>query len=250
MGGPKEPDGMPFESTAVAFDELRLAPDGRMESLEPLFTIATRNTPEFLAISQDASMLAYSTNNSGFETISLATGTGRSWAPVDSGTVDPISLSWAGDRTLAFEWDAGDNPHPPGAGIRVLDVTAPGTLLQASRLIVGYSRYCAALGGCQDNPVLTPDGSKVMVTKAVAQGSLYTDSVVEYSTRTGQALANVAPPVTSGAPGALCVPLWTDPSGEQVMTWCQHGERYDRGHVSPDTVYLHMNGTDILPFTW
>jgi hypothetical protein len=250
MGGPKEPDGMPFESTAVAFDELRLAADGRMESLEPLFTIATRNTPEFLAISQDASMLAYSTNNSGFETISLATGTGRSWAPVDSGTVDPISLSWAGDRTLAFEWDAGDNPHPPGAGIRVLDVTAPGTLLQASRLIVGYSRYCAALGGCQDNPVLTPDGSKVMVTKAVAQGSLYTDSVVEYSTRTGQALANVAPPVTSGAPGALCVPLWTDPSGEQVMTWCQHGERYDRGHVSPDTVYLHMNGTDILPFTW
>jgi hypothetical protein len=195
-------------------------------------------------------MLAYSTNNSGFETVSLATGTGRSWAPVDSGTVGPDSLSWAGDRTLAFEWASGNNPHPPGIGIRVLDVTAPGTLLQASRLVTRYSRYCAAYGGCRDNPVITADGSKVMVTKAIQHGRCYTDSVMEYSTRTGQALANVAPPVSSGFPGTLCVPLWSNPSGEQVITSCGHPEKYDHGYVSPISLHMPMNGTDILPFAW
>ncbi len=34
------------------------------------------------------------------------------------------------------------------------------------------------------------------------------------------------------------------------MTWCQHGEWYDRGRVRPVTLHLHMNGTDILPFAW
>jgi hypothetical protein len=44
--------------------------------------------------------------------------------------------------------------------------------------------------------------------------------------------------------------VWTGPSGEQVMAWCQHGEKYDRGQVGPVTLYLHMNGTDILAFAW
>jgi hypothetical protein len=258
VGGQSQQPGMPpVNPTTVAFDELRLRPDGQLQSLRLLFTIQARNGMSGFAISQDASMLAYATNNSGFETVSLATGTGRSWAPVDSGTVGPDSLSWAGDRTLAFEWSSGDNPHPPGTGIRVLNVTALGTLLQASRLIVSYGRYCAAFGGCQDDPVITPDGSKVMVTKAVVQGGsagsqdgIYTDSVVEYSTRTGQALANVAPPLSTAFPGPLCVPLWTDPAGEQVVSWCQRGERYDQGRVSPVTLHLHMNGTDILGFAW
>ena len=195
-------------------------------------------------------MLAYPTNNSGLETVSLATGTGRSWPPVDAGTVGPLSLSWAGDRTLAFEWDSGNNRHPPGIGIRLLDVTARGTLLQASRLIVEYSRYCQAGGRCEDDPVLTPDGSTVMVSKGIVRGSVYTDSVVEYSTRTGQLLADVAPPVSSALPGTACLPLWTDPSGEQVITSCGHPEKYDRGHVEPITLYIPMNGTDVLWFGW
>ncbi len=78
----------------------------------------------------------------------------------------------------------------------------------------------------------------------------YPDGVVEYSTRTGQALANVAPSLTTAFPGPLCVPLWTDPSGQRVVTWCQHGQWYDRGRVSPVTLHRHMNGTDILPFAW
>jgi hypothetical protein len=39
-------------------------------------------------------------------------------------------------------------------------------------------------------------------------------------------------------PGPLCEPLWTDPSGEQVVSYCGYGdqghdETYDNGHVSP-----------------
>jgi len=262
MGG-QQPNGVgyPRNPTAVAFDELRLGADGHPESLRVLFTIPARDvgTGGFV-ISQDASMLAYTTNNSGLETVSLATGTGRSWPPVDAGGVGPISLSWAGDRTLAFDWTPGDNPHPPGIGVRVLDVTAPGTLLQASRLIVAYSRYCPGFGGCEDNPVITPDGSAVMVTRQVClrvcsgtaemSSGVFTDSVVEYSTRTGRVIADVAPPVTSLFPGVLCVPIWTDPSGEQVASSCGHTELYDRGRVRPITLHIPMYGTDIVAFAW
>jgi hypothetical protein len=242
--------GPPIGSTAVAFDELRLRPDGQPESLRLLFSIPTRDSLSF-AISQDASMLAYTTD-SGFETVSLAAGTGRSWSASHAGAVGGISLSWAGDRTLAFEWTPAENRNPPGIGIRVLDVTAPGTLLHASRLIVPYDRYCGAPAawGCIGDPVLTPDGSKVIVAKGEIGVSGYADSVVEYSTRTGRALANVAPPVSSPFPGTLCVPLWTNPSGEQVITSCGHPEKYDRGRVTSITLHPPMNGTDILAFAW
>jgi hypothetical protein len=260
IGGQQNGIGFPVNPTTLAFEELRLGSDGRPEPLRLLFTLPARDVnPGVFAISQDASMLAYTTSNSGFETVSLATGKGRGWPPVDSGTV-AFSLSWAGDRTLAFEWDGGNNPDPPGTGIRVLDVTAPGNLLRASRLIVGYSRYCAASGGCRNDPLITPDGSTVMVSKVTCRracaaaevnpSGVFTDSVVEYSIRTGQPTANVAPPVTSSFPGTLCVPVWTDPSGVQVVTSCGHPELYDRGHVSRITVYMPMNGTDILPFAW
>jgi hypothetical protein len=249
MGG-RTQDGIgpPIDSTVMAFDELRLRPDGQPQSLKLLFTIPVRGSVYF-SISQDASMLAYTTD-SGFETVSLAAGTGRSWSASHAGSAG--SMSWAGDWTLAFEWAPAENPHAPGLGIRVLDVTAPGTLLQASRLIVPYSRYCGTPGGwgCLGDPVLTPDGSKVMVPKGVLQGSIYTDSVVEYSTRTGQALANVALPVSSSFPGTLCVPVWTDPSGEQVVSSCGHPEKYDHGHVTPITAHWPMYGTDLQPFAW
>jgi hypothetical protein len=253
MGGPaQQPGGPPTGITAVAFDELRLRPDGQPASLRLLFTIPATGISGF-AVSQDASMLAYTTG-SGFEAVSLAAGTGRSWSASHAGAVGQFSLSWAGDRTVAFEWKPAENPHPPGIGIRMLDVTAPGTLLTASRLIVPYRRYCAAAAkggwGCIGDPVLTPDGSKVVVAKGTRQGSVYTDSVVEYSTRTGQALADVAPPVSSAFPGKVCVPLWTNPTGEQVVSYCGHPEEYDHGRVTPITLHQPMYGTDIVTFGW
>jgi prolyl-tRNA editing enzyme YbaK/EbsC (Cys-tRNA(Pro) deacylase) len=245
--------GPPRNSTTVAFDELRLGPAGRPVSLVSLLTVPARDAMSGFAISQDASMLAYAnTENSGFETVSLATGTRRSWAPVDAGTVAPFSLSWAGDRTLAFEWSTGNNPHPPGIGIRVLDVTARGNLLQASRLVIPYGQYCSATGACQDGQLITPDGSKVLLTRVVAAGQNYADTVVEYSARTGQPLADVMPTIRTPYAGPPCVPLWTDPSGEQVISFCGgHGERYDHGHLSRITLHPPMYGMNFgALFAW
>jgi hypothetical protein len=245
--------GPPMNPTGAAFDELRLGSDGRPISLVLLGTVPARDALSGFAISQDASMLAYANSrNSGFDTVSLATGKTRGWAPVDSGTVAPDSLSWAGDQALAFEWSTGDNPHPPGIGMRVLDVTAPGNLLKASRLVVQYSRYCGAFGACQDGQLLTPDGSKLLVTRTVATGQNFTDSVVEYSVRTGQRLAQVIPTLRNAYAGPPCVALWTNPSGEQVISFCgEHGELYDHGHLSRITLHPPMYGLNFATaFAW
>jgi prolyl-tRNA editing enzyme YbaK/EbsC (Cys-tRNA(Pro) deacylase) len=248
VGGQTQGRLPPVGATTVAFDELRLRPDGQLESLRLLFSIPMKDSLSF-AISQDASMLAYTTD-SGFETVSLAAGTGRSWSASHAGAV--ASLSWAGDRTLAFEWGPAENPHPAGIGIRVLDVATPGTLLQASRLIVPYGQYCAATGACQDGQLITPDGSKVLVTRVVAVGENYADSVVEYSARTGQRLADVMPTIRTPYTGPPCVPLWTNPSGEQVISFCGgHGEHYDHGHLSQVTLHPPMYGMNFgALFAW
>jgi hypothetical protein len=249
VGGDRSNTIAPVNPASAAFDEMRLRADGRLESLSVLGTVPARTALSGFAVSPDASMVAYSTGD-GFETVSMATGTGKRWPAVDAGGVAPLSLSWAGDRTVAFQWSAANNPHPPGIGIRVLNVVAPGNLLQASRLVVPYKTYCDAYGGCRDNPVITADGSKVLVTRAIQQGSRYTDSVAEYSVRTGKFLADVAPPVTTGFPGQLCVTLWSSPSGGRVVSFCGRYERYDHGHVTPITIHPPRYGTNLVAFAW
>ena len=166
--------------------------------------------------------------------------------------VSPYSLSWAGDQHLAFEWSAGNNLHPPGLGMRVLDVTAPGNLLKASRLVVAYTRYCAALGACQDFQLLTADGSKLLLTSVAGPSGNYTDSVLEYSVRTGQRLAQVIPTVHTPYAGPPCQALWSDPSGEQVISFCgEHGELYDHGHLGRITLHPPMYGLNFAAqFAW
>ena len=252
VGGQTPNSPMPVNASTAAFDELRLKADGELESLSVLGTVPARTALSGFAISQDASMLVYFTG-AGFETVSLATGTGKHWLPADHGVVAPFSLSWAGDRTVAFEWGAGNNPHPPGLGIRVLNVAAPGNLLQASRLVVSYGRYCGATGAaCQDGQLITPDGSRVLVTRVMLPDQDYTDSVLEYSVRTGRQLAQVMPTIRTPYAGPPCVPLWTNPSGKQVISFCGgHGKRYDHGHLSRVTLHPPMYGMNFgAAFAW
>jgi hypothetical protein len=66
-------------------------------------------------------------------------------------------------------------------------------------------------------------------------------SVVEYSARTGQRLADVMPAIRTPYAGPPCVPLWTDPSGE----------RYDSGRLSRVTLHPPMDGMNIgALFAW
>lgn len=267
VGGARNGVGPPDQPTSIAFDELRLGPDGQVDWLRLLFTVPANDVQGGFAISQDASMLAYTTN-SGLEIVSLATGTGRSWSSIRNWGIGLSNLSWAGDRTLAFEWTSNTAPwhEPASAGMRLLDVTAPGTIVQASRLVISYTRYCASFAVCRDSAVVTPDGSAILIDRTlVSAGSSgsyhpgssgnsqqvdYTGSVAEVSTRTGQVLAVVASPVTMPFPGPVCVPLFTDPSGVQVVTSCVHLEIYDRGHIGSIRVYTPMYGTLVAPFGW
>ncbi|HEY6313831.1 MAG TPA: hypothetical protein VIY52_23940 [Streptosporangiaceae bacterium] len=226
-----------LEPGSVAFDELRLQPDGQPASVRLLFTLPGNVMPAF-AVSPDASMLAYMTDT-GFETVSLAAGTGRAWTA--GGDSQAFSLSWGGDRTLAFEWAprslAAGSSLPPGAGIRLLDVTAPGSMLQASRLIIPY---CASGQVCAQGPQITPDGSRVLATRLVLSQAI-TTNVEEYSARTGKALAGVTPAVSSPRGDAVCGVLWSDASGAQVVSYCGRVEGFDRGHVGPVSLHLPVS---------
>jgi hypothetical protein len=74
-------------------------------------------------------------------------------------------------------------------------------------VLVPYGQYCAARGAGQDGQLLTPDGSEVLVTRVVAVGQDYADSVVEYSARTGQRLTDVVQTIR------------TPYAGPPVMDW-------------------------------
>jgi hypothetical protein len=203
-------------SGAVGFYELRLRSDGRVSSLSRLFTLPVRAVPTF-AVSPDARLLAYTTRT-GIETVSLATRMGRSWTAVGA---QAYGLSWAGDSTVAFEWNtpasaAPDSPLPAGAGVRLLDIAAAGPLIKASRLLIAS---CPSKTVCVGGPLITPDGSKVFVT-SIALGRAITTAVEEYSARTGRELATVTPPVTTSGGTHVCTVLWTDPSGQQLAAVC------------------------------
>jgi hypothetical protein len=250
--GGKTPDSpYPVNPASIAFDELRLRADGQVESLSVLGTVPANNIQGNFAVSQDASMLAYPLG-SGLETVSLATGTGKRWRAVDGGNVAPLSLSWAGDQTAGFEWTRGNNPHPPGLGYRVLNIATPGNLLQASRLIVAYGRYCGYLSACQDGQLLTADGSRVLLTRTAGPSGHYTDNVLGFSVRTGQLRASLAPTLHTPYAGPPCVPLWSNPSGTRVVSFCGgHGERYDHGHLSRITLHPPMYGMNFgAEFAW
>ena len=243
--------GPPMNSRTVVFDELRLNADYRPISLVELFTVPANDVESVFAISQDASMLAYSTGN-GFETVSLATGTRRSWPGVDGGAASIGTMAWAGDRHLVFEWtsNSANSVQPADAGTRLLDVTARGDVLQASRLIVPFGQHCSSRAIWCDPPAITADGAKLLITKAITTGGDTTGTVEEVSVSTGQVLAIVATPVTQPTPGPNCLPLWSDPSGAQMVLSCAHSQKYDDGHISPITTRQPMNGTDFGTFAW
>jgi hypothetical protein len=219
------------EAGAVGFYELRLRPDGREQSLTPLFTLQVRTVPTF-AVSPDASLLAYTTHT-GIETVSLAAGTGRSWTVANGQT---FALSWAGDTTLAFEWQTSSSSgaQPAGAGLRLLDIAARGTLIQASRLLIPY---CLSTQVCVNAPLISPDGSKVVATN-LALGTGVTTTIEEYSARTGVALGAVTPAVTTSRGNQACEALWADPSGERLAVFCGQGFVTDGTRFTPADLHL------------
>lgn len=229
--------------------ELRLGDDGKPQSMTAPadIPVAARNTgsngdPEF-AISPDRRLAAVATATRGIMVLSLVTGATRSWT-IPSADGYATGLSWAGVRYLAFQfW-----PHPrdnDAGGVRVLDTQSAATAaLAASRLIISNERKLA--GGISGvfNPVITPDGSKVV---AAAWTGFMVAELTEFSARTGRLIAVLMPAARMPGHGSPCQVLWTDPSGAHLIAYCGTPGVINGTRFTP--VHLHVPGTSGTDYT-
>jgi hypothetical protein len=237
--------GYPAQSSATRFYELRLGPGGSAEPLS-LLPVPAVAYGDKLAVSADGSRLAIAAGTAGdgqVEVVSLPAGTVRVWKSSDHGSA--TSLSWAGDRWLAFDW-SGASPAAQVArqqsGLRLLDTAAPGTDLMSSRLVVPQDARFGSFGGLA-GPLITADGSKVFATMVSGVPMNPMAEVVEFSARTGQAIGAVTPAAGESGTGQWCGALWTDPSGQHLLAVCggvpPGGQgRIDNGHFT--RVNLHV----------
>ncbi len=208
---------------ATRYYELRLRPGGRPRPLVllPAPAIAYGDT---LAVSPDGGKLAIVTStaqNSPIEVVSLATGSVRQWTARGGYATD---LSWAGDRFLAFQWWDGSRSARAArarSGVRLLDTAAAGSDLLHSRLIVGQSARTSLRNYTElSYPLISADGSRLFATVLWGGPSNPKAEVVEFSARTGRALAVVTPAAGESGMGSWCGVLWTDPSGARAITAC------------------------------
>jgi hypothetical protein len=230
--------------------ELRLGPTGRPRPLALLPVPATVHGGSLVfAVSADASRLAIAAGTADtarIEVVSLATGAVRSWRAAGGHATD---LSWAGERTLAFEWWDSSRPSSVAearSGVRLLDIAAPGHDLLASRFIIPQSAS-TSFGNFSglDYPLISPDGSKVFATMVSGQPSNPMSEVVEFSALTGQALRVVTPPSGESGTGRWCGVLWVGPSGAHVTAVCGIEGRADNGHFTQMNLHVPIYNSSI-----
>jgi hypothetical protein len=229
--------------------ELRLGDDGKPEwtSAPADIPVAARNTgsngdPEF-AVSPDARLAAVTTATGGIMVLSLVTGTTRSWT-IPSADGYAAGLSWAGDRYLAFQFVSQSRDSGAG-GVRVLDTRSAATAaLTASRLVISNERKLA--GGISGvfNPVITPDGSKIV---AAAWTGFLVAELAEFSARTGRLIAVLIPAAHMPGHGSPCQVLWTDSSGAHLIAYCGAAGVVNGTRFTP--VHLHLPDTSGTAFT-
>ncbi len=228
--------------------ELRLGDDGKPQPMTAPadIPVAARNTggngdPEF-AVSPDRRLAAVTTAT-GIMVLSLVTGATRSWT-IPSADGYATSLSWAGDRYVAFQFWSQPRGNDAG-GVRVLDTRSAATAaLTASRLIISNERKLA--GGLSGvfNPVITPDGSKVV---AAARTGFLVAELAEFSARTGRLIAVLMPAAPMPGHGSPCQVLWTDPSGSHLIAYCGTPGVVNGTRFTP--VHLHVPDTSGTDFT-
>ncbi|HEY0933112.1 MAG TPA: hypothetical protein VGD91_05135, partial [Trebonia sp.] len=138
----------------------------------------------------------------------LATGATRTWTSASGGA---LAVSWAGDRTVAFDWQDAD--QDARSGVRLLDTAGPGAGLLATRLLVPASTRAGAFTGPGD-PLITQDGSTVLVTLASGPKSV----IASFSVGNGRLRAVLTPAAAQSQ--WYCGILWADPRGRHLLTQC------------------------------
>jgi hypothetical protein len=222
------------EAAALRFYLLRLAANGKPGKLTRLDVPPLSNAQIYgMTLTADASELAVawlhfpaSTMTGHISVTTLATGATHTWTSAHG---NPTTVSWAGDRSLAFGWH--DNTDQARSGVRLLDTASPGTDLLASRLLIPASFRAGRLSA-PDNPLVTQDGSTVFATMASGTRT----AVVRFSVRTGKLQAVLTRPARSLS---FCGVLWTDPRGQHVFTQCGTAQ-YSIGGGRRTRVHLHQ----------
>jgi hypothetical protein len=185
-----------------------------------------------MALTADASKLAvaWQKNPTGpvsghISVTTLATGATRTWTSADGSA---LAVSWAGDRTVAFDWQ--DTKRQARSGVRLLDTAAHGANLLATRLLIPASTRTATLGSPGD-PLITQDGSTVFATMAAGTKT----AIVSFSADSGRLQTVLTP--AAGQSQWYCGILWTDPHGRHLLTQCGttqasiEGNRYTQIHL-------------------
>jgi hypothetical protein len=227
---------------ASQYWELRLGDDGKPQSMTgPAdIPVAARNSgsnggPDF-AVSADRRLAADSTGT-GIMVLSLVTGATRTWT-IPPGDGSASSLSWAGDRYVAFEFDSQSGDSDAG-GVRVLDTSSAATsALTASRLIISSDGTPTNGRSEAFNPVITPDGATIVA--ALWTGFIVAE-LAEFSAQTGRLLAVLVPQVHMPGSGTPCQVLWTDLSGAHLIAYCGTGGVVNGTRFTP--VNLHVPNT-------
>lgn len=116
--------------------------------------------------------------------------------------------------------------------------------LTASRLIISNERTLA--GGISGvfNPVITPDGSKIV---AAAWTGTWVAELAEFSARTGRLIAVLVPAARMPGHGSPCQVLRTDPSGSHLIAYCGTPGVVSGTRFTP--VHLHVPDTSGTDFT-
>ena len=216
-------------TTPVVFFRLRFDPRTRSAQLTRLSRVAGPQAEQLagIGVSPDGSKLALAQHTAEIRVVTLATGSSQRWvwpgATPSSGTWvgndKPMGqpLSWAADgRILAFQFwtESGGITQ-----VRLLDTTAPGGSLRASRAAVTFVGHGRAKTGPIGNSIITPDGTKIVTVASRTRGSR--SEVMEFSVRTGQPV--IPPPAgntTSLGPWDV---LWADSSGRTLIVGAQSG---------------------------
>jgi hypothetical protein len=183
------------------------------------------------------------TATGGIMALSLVTGATRSWTiPVADGSA--AGLSWARDRYVAFQFTSRPRDKDAG-GVRVLDTGSAATAaLAASRLVISGERRLAGDISGVFNPVITPDGSKIV---AAAWTRFQVAELAEFSARTGRLIAVLIPAASMPGHGSPCQVLWTDASGAHQIAYCGTAGVVNGTRFTP--VHLHLPDTSGTDFT-
>jgi len=221
------------------FYKVTVGKRGKVTGLRPLpIPLGGPDELQSLSVSPDGSKAAVASvhfnryaRDPAIRLYSLATGQLlRSWtwagkADIGGRLMSPGTgvspVSWTADgRTIAFLLTLREDLP---SQVRLLDTTAAGSSLRASRLVLSFTgtRVAEAFPFLEGpDVIITPDGSRIVATTAtpISHPARTRLALSEFSAGTGAPIAVLNPLTVAGNDDFLRPPLWSSPDGSTLIT--------------------------------